>query len=297
MTHVTKQTSNHRFHSSSPTAGTFLFYATGTEAGVYVGHLDGSVSERLVEAAAAAYSPSGHLLFVRQGTLFAQTFDPLRLVLAGSPTPVAENIVSGTAGNAALSVSTAGPIVYRTGTGAQRHLVWFDRGGKKLSEVAGSERSAGVTLSLSPDERRVALDGGGDIWLATLERGLSSRFTFDKATDVFPIWSPDGERLAFSSNRSDVALDLYAKSASGAGTRLCSSEAMGASAHLTGHPMDGSYSTNLRARLALPHWEALMTFGRCRSVQIKNRFPLSRRRFSSQWAVLPKRSVGRVSVE
>jgi eukaryotic-like serine/threonine-protein kinase len=56
-----------------------------------------------------------------------------------------------------------------------------------------------------------------DVWLVDLMRGGSTRFTFDAATDGFPLWSPDGTRIAFASNRNGV-MDLYLKPSSGAGS-------------------------------------------------------------------------------
>ncbi|HYN10106.1 MAG TPA: hypothetical protein VES67_22160, partial [Vicinamibacterales bacterium] len=88
-----------------------LFYANATSndvAGVYVGSLDAAESERLAGADTAAVydSQSGHLLFVRQGTLLAQPFDPKTLALAGESFPIAERVESGLIfGVAAFAVS------------------------------------------------------------------------------------------------------------------------------------------------------------------------------------------------
>jgi dipeptidyl aminopeptidase/acylaminoacyl peptidase len=70
--------------------------------------------------------------------------------------------------------------------------------------------------SLSRDDQRVALyrgvnAGNPDIWVLEAKRGVFSRFTSDAADDVGPIWSPDGDRIVFSSNRKGVQ-DLYQKS-------------------------------------------------------------------------------------
>ena len=74
------------------------------------------------------------------------------------------------------------------------------------------------TFSVSPDETRAAVSRGdsGDIWVFDLSRGVSSRFTFDPASELTHTWSPDGQRLVFSSTR-DGAYNLYLKPASGAG--------------------------------------------------------------------------------
>ena len=148
-------------------------------------------SRRLLDAdPGAVYVSSGHLLFVRQGTLFAQHFDPVRLELTGNPFPVAEHVASGALG-AGVSVSGAGSIAYRTSSaGAQRQFVWFDRSGKELSTVGDSVSTSLSSPSLSLDGQRVALyravNGNVDIWLLETRRGVFSRFTSDVADDVMP---------------------------------------------------------------------------------------------------------------
>ncbi len=73
---------------------------------------------------------------------------------------------------------------------------------------------------MSPDGRRAALhrvvNGNFDIWLLEMGKGLLQRFTTHTALDVYPIWSPDGSRVVFNSNRNGV-FDLYEKPATGSG--------------------------------------------------------------------------------
>jgi serine/threonine-protein kinase len=78
-------------------------------------------------------------------------------------------------------------------------LVWIDRQGKFLGPIEGL--AGAVQFSVSPDGRRVAASRLGDIWIVELDRGVVSRFTFDPAQDTFPVWSPDGSRIVFASNR------------------------------------------------------------------------------------------------
>ena len=208
----------HSFPQFLPDGRHFLYYVRGAPdiRGVYVGQLDGLGSRRLLDAdSGAVYAPSGHLLFLRQGTLFAHAFNLDRLELSGDPSPVAEQVATGPSAPA-LAVSAAGPMVYRTGPSAdQRQFVWFDRSGAETGK-AGDPGEGFVGPSLSPDGRRLALFQGGnasvDLWLLDVERGVLSRFTSDPADDIFPVWSPDGKRIAFSSNRTKV-LDLYLKPA------------------------------------------------------------------------------------
>jgi hypothetical protein len=131
----TPQQQHHNFPAFLPDGRQFLYYVIGPEArGVYVAQLDGSPPRRLLDAESpAAYAPSGYLLFIRQGTLFAQRFDPRRLELSGDPLPVAEQItVSYGLASPAFSTSAAGPLVYRTGAAVQAQFVWFDRAGRSL---------------------------------------------------------------------------------------------------------------------------------------------------------------------
>jgi eukaryotic-like serine/threonine-protein kinase len=197
----------------------FLYYVRGSPEvrGVYVGRLDETLeARRLLDSdAAAVFASSGQLLFVRQGTLFAQDFDPIRLALTGNLFPVAERVVS-TRG-AVVSVSGTGSIAYRASSpGARRQFVWFDRSGKEISRVGDSVSTTLSAPSLSRDDQRVALyrgvnAGNPDIWVLEAKRGVFTRFTSDAADDVGPVWSPDGDRIVFSSNRKGVQ-DLYQKS-------------------------------------------------------------------------------------
>lgn len=222
------QQSAHRFPQFLPDGRHFLYYVQGTPEvrGVYVGQLDGSETRRLLDAnAAAVYASLGHLLFVRQGTLLAQEFDPVRLTMSGDPSRVAADVTVDAVNNlAAVSASAAGSIVYRTGTaGGQRQFGWFDRSGKEIEKVSNPDSAGSNGPSMSPDGRRVALartiGGNTDIWMLDLVRGVLGRFTLDLASDNYPIWSPDGTRVAFNSgrNRTDGVLDLYQKSAVGSG--------------------------------------------------------------------------------
>jgi Tol biopolymer transport system component len=100
-------------------------------------------------------------------------------------------------------------------------LTWFDRQGKALGTIG----DPGVyrTLAISPDGKRVAAERtdpqtqNRDIWLLDATSGATTRFTSDPGWDAFPMWSPDGSRIIFTSNRSGV-YDLYQKSSSGAGS-------------------------------------------------------------------------------
>jgi serine/threonine protein kinase len=215
----------HGFPQWLPDRRHFLFYVQSApdSRGVYVGDIENAgTRRRLVDAdSSAVFTSSGQLLFVRQGTLFAQDFDPARLRLTGNAYPVAEQIAvgeEGTSGSVALSTSQTGTVVYRSGLPRERQLVWVDRHGNELQKI-GAPATSVLNPSISPDGRRIAVqrnvDGNIDIWLLEVSRGLFSRFTFEPSTEANPLWSPDGTRIVFASNRTG-ALDIYQKSVAGA---------------------------------------------------------------------------------
>jgi Tol biopolymer transport system component len=97
-------------------------------------------------------------------------------------------------------------------------IVWVDREGKSTSLLA--EPGVYANPRLSPDSERLSLtvlrDGDWDNWVHDLGRGISTRLTFEPALESEQIWSPDGQQLVFSSNRSRIDA-LYRKRADGSG--------------------------------------------------------------------------------
>ena len=140
--------------------------------------------------------------------------------MIGDPTIVADRVGVEAYGHGGFAVSGAGPVAYRTGGDAARQLMWVDRTGKAM-DVAGEADASDLRFpELSPDGRRVALDrvvqGNRDLWLLDLARRVMTRLTFDAATDMMPVWSPDGTRLAFSTSGTGT-FDLYVKPSNGSG--------------------------------------------------------------------------------
>ena len=196
----------------------FLFRVAGMPeaAGIYLGALDGGAPTRLTAAdSGGAFLPPDRVVFVQGGRLMARRLDLAGRALTGDPVTLADGVGS-------FAVSEAGPVAYRASGRAARQLTWVDRAGKAVGVASEPDANESrESPELSPDGRRVAVQrtvqGNTDIWLRDLLRGGMTRLTFDAALDVVPVWSPDGMRIAFTSNRTGV-YNLYLKASNGSGT-------------------------------------------------------------------------------
>jgi len=169
------------------------------------------------------YLPSGHLAYIHDGTLFAAAFDLDRLEVAGPPAPAVEGVASSlTTAVAQFASSDRGALVYVPGESrdAEFSIDWMDGAGK--TEPLRDVPSDYGSLRFSPDGHRLALDIGErdqrDVWVYEWERDTLSRLTFDPGRDTLPVWTPDGRRIAFASDRAEKGMrNLYWQRADGTG--------------------------------------------------------------------------------
>ena len=172
------------------------------------------------------YLPSGQLVYMHEGTLFASRFDLQRLEVTDQPVPVLEGVAAlPRFGGAQFSFSDGGGLVYVAGRSAAQNvsIYWMDRGGKftSLRETPG----AYLRPAFSPDGKRLALQideaKRADIWVYEWERDTLTRLTFGGKTSFAPVWTPDGQRITYVGVGKSGEYELYWKRADGAGDALC----------------------------------------------------------------------------
>jgi Tol biopolymer transport system component len=242
VTALAKGDTNHRWPQFLPDGRHFLYMRASVDpnrTGVYVGSVDAKPEDqsptRLLATNRQAYytaapgGGTGHLVFLRDTTLMAQAFDPVRLAFAGEPAPIAADVDFFAEANAGLfSVSETGTLVYRPGPGSNVVPIWFDQQGRPAGTLA--EPGDYANAAVSPDGTRVAVArgpaGSRDLWVIDVMRGAMTRLTFDPADEDNPVWSPDGENIAFSSTRTGQP-KLYVKPANGLGEERLLSDKLG----------------------------------------------------------------------
>ena len=198
----------------------FVTRSAGFPNRIAVLSLDTGERRILVEGNMPKYARTGHLLFVRDGMVWAVPFDSDQLQTQGEPVPMLGGVATNRFGFASYDLSLDGSLVYRSGTSSsgRRTLRWVDRNGTE--EPIAMPAGAYFDPRLSPDGTRVALaledEGNLDIWIWDLVRETRTRLTFDDADERYPLWTPDSQRVAFFSDR-DGAGDVYWKAADGTG--------------------------------------------------------------------------------
>ena len=178
--------------------------------------------EILIEGGAdPRYLPTGHLLYMLGDGLFAVRFDLDDLTVSGGAVPLLQGVQRANIDGAAnYGVSDDGTLIYVSGgvaTGGSRTLVWVDRDGRQ--EPINVPRRFYQYAQLSPDGTRVALSDADeelDTWIWDLERETLQRLTFDPEANYAPVWSPDGQRVAFSQDVNEIQ-EIFWQAADGAG--------------------------------------------------------------------------------
>jgi serine/threonine-protein kinase len=170
---------------------------------------------------AGRYASTGHLVYATGSGLKAIAFDPDHHEIRGQPVALPDVEVATTPDNGAaeFALSTTGTLIFITPEvpgRVPRTLSWVDRRG--IEERLPLAPDYYYYQRISPDGTRVALDIVGtsrDIWIWDLQRRAMTKLTDGPTEDLLPVWSPDGRRVFFSSDRTGN-FDVYSQAADGA---------------------------------------------------------------------------------
>jgi serine/threonine-protein kinase len=213
----------HRWPQVLPGGKAVLFTAWNRDiddSQIFVQRLDSNERRVVIRGGTyARYVRTGHVVYVRAGTLMAVPFDLSRLEATGEPVPLTEGVLLTSEGAAQFDVSNDGSLVHVPGglQGSGRQLTWVDRSGKE--EPVGAPPRAYIEPRLSPDGRQIAVVVQGtndDIWTYDIPRRTLTRLTFESRS-LDPIWMADGKRIVYRSARNGI-LNLFSRAADGSGS-------------------------------------------------------------------------------
>jgi serine/threonine-protein kinase len=186
------------------------------------------------------YLPSGHLVFIHDGTLFAVPFDLDRLEVTGTPAPAVKRVTTNSlTGGAQFTVSTNGMLAYLPGesVGAGNPIQWMDHAGKTAPLRA--ETANWINPRFAPDGHQLAIELREEpphIWIYEWARDTLTRLTSDPIPERRPVWTPDGRRIAFASPRGTLTTNLYWHRADGTGETQRLTESTNAQQPSSWHP-------------------------------------------------------------
>jgi serine/threonine protein kinase/Tol biopolymer transport system component len=199
----------HKYPSALPGGKALLFTVATTDSESFddaaIAVFSPATGERriLVEGGThPVYSPSGHLVYGRNGNLLAVPFDANRLRVTGQPFTVLEGVsMSRNTGVVNFDISASADLVYVPGKadGGARTLFWVDRNGKSEKLPLPPRSYLHPRISADGSQLAVEIEGSNhDIYLYGFGSGVLTKITTDGVSH-WPVWSPDGKNIGYRS--------------------------------------------------------------------------------------------------
>jgi serine/threonine-protein kinase len=194
--------------------------STFADSQIVVQSLPGGERKVLVSAGAdGRVLPTGHLIWLRDSTIFGQAFDSESLQLTGSPVALVEGVRwAEFSGAGQFDVSASGTLVFVPGgESSGSELVWVDRTGR--TEPVGAPRQSYTYPRVSPDGRLIAAGSDDDLWIWDVNRRTPTKLTAGPDLETYPVWMPDSQHVVFRSGPGGGQVDVYRRAADGTGTQ------------------------------------------------------------------------------
>jgi Tol biopolymer transport system component len=204
-----------------PDGKSILFSILGSPNRVMVLSHNSEEPIELFDGDSAQYLSTGHIVYGVGNSLYAAPFDLDKLKASGRSVPIVEGILR--VNELHYAISDSGTLVYipgaAEGAATGRTLVWLDREGKE--EPLNLQPQLYRYPKISPDGTQVALTvaigGNSDIYILDLATENLTKLTFDESIDIQSIWTPDGKRIVFCSDRGGSLYSIYWKASDGSG--------------------------------------------------------------------------------
>lgn len=187
---------------------------------IRVGSLRDGKTKIFIHASSNTAYNQGWVMYYKQNSLLAQQFNERSLELEGEPIPILENLLYAQArSKAAFSLSQNNRLVFLGTSKADNEMVVYNASG--VIQHIIKLKVADIAAIFSNDGNYIATDEAAgqknsDLWIHDIQRNSDTRLTFDKADEIVPVWSSDGNKIYFSSNRTGI-YRVYEKNSNGTG--------------------------------------------------------------------------------
>ncbi|MBC7791225.1 MAG: protein kinase [Anaerolineae bacterium] len=206
---------NHWYPQALPNGKAVIYTAYATPIGrasIEAVDLESGRTTVLVEGAVyGRFAASGHLLYARDGAIFAVPFDPAKLTVRGTPIPVQNDVAwIATDGLGGFAVASNGTLAYLKSSewNVDRRVVWTDRAGREQPALPAP--GAFAEPRLSPDGKWIVVtvtEPRRELWLYEIGRGVLTPLSRTDNAAFNAVWAPDSRSVVYA--HEDPVYDLH----------------------------------------------------------------------------------------